>query len=45
MKKFLINKNDIISGVAKWGVAASPYHRPENLEIVLDKLNEDKYTS
>jgi len=39
-KRFLFNKNDIISGVAKWGVAQSPYHRPDKLEIVLDKLNE-----
>lgn len=40
MKKFLFNKNDILSGVAKWGVAQSPYHRPEKLEVVLDKLNK-----
>ena len=38
-KTFLVSKNDILSGVAKWAVAQSPYHRPDNLEIVLDKLN------
>ncbi len=40
MKKFLVSKKDILSGVAKWAVAQSPYHRPDNLEIVLDKLND-----
>lgn len=39
MDKFLFSKKDILSGVAKWGVAQSPYHRPDFLEIVLDKLN------
>jgi hypothetical protein len=36
----LILKKYILSEVAKWAVAQSPYHRPDNLEIVLDKLNE-----
>ena len=40
MKKFLFSKNNILGGVAKWGVEQSPYHRPKNLEVVLDKLNE-----
>ena len=39
-KQFLVSKRDILSEVAKWAVAQSPYHRPDNLEIVLDKLNE-----
>lgn len=40
MKKFLFSKKDILAGVAKHSVGASPYHRPDNLEIVLDKLND-----
>ena len=40
MKSFLFSKKDILSGVAKWGIAQSPYHRPENLEIVIDKLDK-----
>lgn len=39
-KKFLVSKNNILSEVAKWAVYQSPYHRPNNLEIVLDKLNK-----
>lgn len=39
MRTFLFSKNDILSGVAKWSVAQSPYHRPENLEKVLDALD------
>lgn len=39
-KTFYFSKNDILSGIAKWGVAQSPYHRPANLEVVLDKLNK-----
>ena len=39
MKKFLFNKNNVLSLVACHAVGASPYHRPDNLEIVLDKLN------
>ena len=38
-KKFLVSKNNILSEVAKWAVYQSPYSRPDNLEIVLDKLN------
>lgn len=39
VKTFLVSKRDILSEVAHWAVAQSPYHRPYNLEIVLDKLN------
>lgn len=39
MNKFLVSKKNILSEVAHWAVAQSPYHRPDNLEIVLDKLN------
>ena len=40
-KHFLVSKRYILSEVAKWAVAQSPYHRPDNLEIVLDKLNNN----
>lgn len=39
-RKFYLNKNAVLSGVAKWAVYQSPYHRPENLEMVLDKLEK-----
>jgi len=39
-KQFLVSKRYILREVAKWAVAQSPYHRPDNLEAVLDKLNE-----
>lgn len=39
-KKFLFSRKDILGGLAKWAVRQSPYHRPDNLEIVLDKLHE-----
>jgi len=39
-KQFLVSKRYILSEVAKWAIAQSPYHRPDNLEVVLDKLNE-----
>ena len=39
-KKFLVSKQQILSEVARNAVASSPYHRPDNLEVVLDKLNE-----
>lgn len=39
-KQFLVSKEYLLSEVAKWAVAQSPYHRPDNLEIVLDKFNE-----
>ena len=39
-KEFLVSKKYILSEVAKWAVKQSPYHRPDNLEVVLDKLNE-----
>ena len=40
-KQFLVSKRNLLSEVAKWAVAQSPYHRPNNLEVVLDKLNEN----
>ncbi len=39
-KQFLVSKKYILGEVAKWAVVQSPYHRPDNLEIVLDKLND-----
>lgn len=36
-KKKPISRDDILGGVAKWGIRQSPYHRPDNIEIVLDK--------
>jgi hypothetical protein len=39
-KQFLVSKRYILSELAKWAVAQSPYHRPNNLEVVLDKLND-----
>lgn len=38
-KKFLVSKKRILSGLAKWAIAQSPYYRPDNLEVVIDKLN------
>ncbi len=39
-KKFVISKRNILGEIAHWAVCQSPYHRPDNLEIVLDKFNE-----
>ena len=39
-KKFLFSKKQLLGLVALWGIRQSPYHRPDNLEIVIDKLNE-----
>ena len=38
---FLVSKRNVLSEVAKWAVAQSPYHRPDNLEVVLDKLDKE----
>ena len=38
-KKFLVSKDNILSEVAKWAITQSPYHRPDNLEKVLDELD------
>jgi|SRR3990167_1176566 len=40
-KEFLVSKRYLLSELAKWAVVQSPYHRPDNLEIVLDKFNEN----
>lgn len=38
-KTFLLSKDDILSGVAKWSVSQSPYDIPDNLEDALQKLS------
>ena len=38
-KKFTFSKRNILGEIAHWAVCQSPYHRPENLEVVLDKFN------
>lgn len=40
MKKILVNERGFLGTVAEWAVKQSPYHRPDNLEVVLDKLHE-----
>lgn len=40
MTKILVTKRNLLGNVAKCAVMQSPYHRPDNLEVVLDKLNE-----
>ncbi len=37
-EKIIITSNSVMGALAKWAVRQSPYHRPENLEIVLDKF-------
>lgn len=39
-KQFLVSKRNILSEVARWATAQSPYHRPDNLEVVLDTLSD-----
>ena len=38
--KYIITHRSIMGSLANWAVQQSPYHRPDNLEVVLDKLNE-----
>lgn len=40
-EKYVISKRQIFGQLANWAVQQSPYHRPDNLEVVLDKLNVD----
>ena len=37
---FTTSKREILGEIARWAVRQSPYHRPDNLEVVLDKMNE-----
>lgn len=39
-KSIYVSKSYILGTFAKYAVAQSPYHRPDNLEVVLDKFNE-----
>ena len=39
IKKFVFSKRNILGEIAHWAVCQSPYHRPDNLEVVLDKFN------
>lgn len=39
-KNLFVTKSELIGTVAKYAVQQSPYHRPDNLELVLDKFNE-----
>lgn len=38
-KEFVISKKALLGNIANWSVQQSPYHRPENLEIVLDSFD------
>lgn len=40
MKYIIVTKNMILGNLACMAVQQSPYHRPDNLEVVLDKMNE-----
>ena len=40
MSKILVNERRLLGAVAKWAVEQSPYHRPDNLDLVLDKLHD-----
>jgi len=35
-----VTKSQLMGTIAKYAVQQSPYHRPDNLEKVLDKFNE-----
>lgn len=39
-RSIFVMKSELLGTIAKYAVSQSPYHRPENLELVLDKLNE-----
>ena len=39
-KMFVFSKRNILGEIANWAVRQSPYHRPDNLEVVLDKFNK-----
>lgn len=38
--KYVITHRSIMGALASCAVKQSPYHRPDNLEMVLDKFNE-----
>ncbi len=39
MKKYIITQRSVMGALASCAVQQSPYHRPENLEVVLDKFH------
>jgi len=39
-KKFTFSKRSLLGEIANWAVQQSPYHRPDNLEVVLDKFDK-----
>lgn len=41
MRKHLyVTRGQLLGAFAKYAVQQSPYHRPDNLELVIDKLND-----
>lgn len=38
-KKVYASERQLLGSLAKWATAQSPYHRPDNLEVVLDKFH------
>lgn len=38
--KIVLSKGYILGEIAHWAVCQSPYHRPDNLETVLDSFNQ-----
>jgi hypothetical protein len=39
-KHIFVTKGQLLGTIAKYAVQQSPYHRPDNLEVVLDKFND-----
>ena len=40
MSTIFTSKSSVLGSFAKYAVSQSPYHRPDNLELVLEKLND-----
>lgn len=41
MSKIYVTRGQMIGTFAKYAVSQSPYHRPDNLEKVLDRFNDN----
>jgi len=39
--KILVSERKFLGSVARWATEQSPYHRPDNLELVLDRLHSE----
>ena len=39
-KKIYASQRNLLGSLAKWATAQSPYPRPDNIEVVLDKFHE-----